>query len=140
MDKFADRIYYTEGYKYKTDTERSRSLPIHTMYGEIETQFLSLDKEGLLTIKKGYAWDGASGAVDTDTNMRASLFHDALCQLINDALLPRLYQVVADQVFYDICLEAGMTKLRAWYHHRGVRAYAKSGLKKYEPKKVLFAP
>lgn len=133
-------IKYTTGYKYKLHEDAAYQVPIRLGNEEIITQFLTLTKNGLLKIRKGFAWDGASGAVDTNTNMSASLVHDALCYLINYEHLPRLYQIVADKVFYDICLESGMAKPRAWYHHRAIRRFDRSGLKKYEKKEVLTAP
>ncbi len=95
---------------------------------------------GLLTISKGYAWDGASGAWDTKTFMRGSLVHDALCQLINEGLLPKHCQEEADNLLKEICLEDGMNPIRAWWVHRAVRRYDKSGLKNYKGKEILTAP
>ena len=79
-----------------------------------------------LTAKPHYAWDGASFiARDTDNIMRASLFHDILCQVIAEGLLDKKYRKYADQLFRKICLEDGMSKFRAWYVYMAVRAYSK---------------
>ena len=46
-------------------------------------KFLEINQHGVLTMKKDYAWDGASGpAKDTKTAMRGSGLHDALYQFI----------------------------------------------------------
>ncbi len=81
---------------------------------------------GELTIRNRYAWDGPSGPTfDTKTFMRASLFHDALCQLIGEGLLDKKHRKYADQLLRKICLEDGMSKFRAWYVYLAVRAYSK---------------
>jgi Protein of unknown function (DUF1353) len=73
-----------------------------------------------------YHWDGPSGPTfDTKTFMRASLFHDALCQLIGEGLLDKKYRKYADQLLRQIALEDGMSKFRAWYVYMAVRAYSK---------------
>lgn len=74
--------------------------------------------DGVMYILNGYAWDGASGPTwDDKTNMRGSLVHDALYQLMRERYLPRSYRKYADELLRDICIEDGMNKLRAkaWY-------------------------
>ena len=59
-----------------------------------------------LTVKAHYAWDGPSGpTIDTPTNMRASLFHDALCQGMAEDLLDRMYRKYADELLRIHMLE-----------------------------------
>lgn len=54
----------------------------------LETDFITLNTDGVLTLSAGYAWDGASGpALDTPSFMRASAVHDALYQLMKIGLL-----------------------------------------------------
>ena len=130
---------YTKGYKYQLNETLECVTSIHP-WQEIETQFINITREGNLTIRKGYSWDGASGGWDSRSFMRASLIHDALCQLINEKLLPRTYQIQADKLLKEICLEDGMFKIRAWWVYRAVRRFDKIGLKKYKPKEVYTAP
>ncbi len=48
-------------------------------------EMVTLYKNGKLVIKKGYWWDGPSGgALDSKANLRASLAHDALYDLMRD--------------------------------------------------------
>jgi len=62
--------------------------------------------DGYLIVKERYAWDGPSGPTfDTPTNMRASLFHDALCQLIGEGLLEKKYRKYADELLRVHMLE-----------------------------------
>ena len=78
--------------------------------------------DATLDINKGYAWDGPRGpTIDTKTNMRASLVHDALYQLMREGLLPQHYRKAADKELYRIMIEDGACKWRAWYYYMGVR-------------------
>lgn len=72
---------------------------------EATNEYIRLFANQLL-LRNRYAWDGASGpARDTPTNMRASLFHDALCQLIAEGLLDKKYRKYADELLRTIFLE-----------------------------------
>ncbi len=66
----------------------------------------AVDVRMVLTIYPHYAWDGPSGPTfDTKTNMRASLFHDALCQLIGEGLLDKSDRKYADELLRTHMLE-----------------------------------
>lgn len=83
---------------------------------------LIIDRDGKMTIRKGYSWDGPSGpAIDTKNFMRGSLIHDALYQLLRGKVLPPHLRKRADEILRDICLEDGMSKIRAWWVYKGVR-------------------
>ena len=104
-----------------------------------KTPFIELTG-GRIIIKKGYAWDGASGpTIDTKSSMKASLVHDALYQLIRLKLLPFSYKAIADKNFYNICLQDGMWKWRAKLWYKVVANFADYAA---EPKKrkILIAP
>jgi hypothetical protein len=91
--------------------------------GEIHTDFLQLSG-GVLTVKKGYAWDGASGPTwDDSTNMRGSLFHDAIYQLIDTGELSAEFKDAADQLLRNLCIEDGMSKFRANYYYQAVKHF-----------------
>ncbi len=92
---------------------------------DIHTKYISLHTSGVLTINKGYAWDGATGGFDTKNFMRGSLVHDALCQLIHLKRLPRSDREAADAILRDICKEDGMCTPRAWWVHKAVRLYVR---------------
>ncbi len=77
---------------------------------------------GVLKMKKGYAWDGPSGiAVDTVDFQRASLVHDAMYQMIRERQLPGKMRKVADHTLYQIAVEDGMPEWRARYAYVAVR-------------------
>ena len=84
--------------------------------------FVTITQDGILTVKKSYAWDGPSGpTIDTKTFMRGSLIHDALYQLIRERVLPMSDRERADQILKEVCLQEGMPNWRAWYVYKVVR-------------------
>ncbi len=99
--------------------------------------YLSLSPNGQLRIKHGYCWDGPSGpAIDSRNFMRGSLIHDALYQLIREGVLCNTDRKRADRILREVCLQDGMSKLRAWWVYRGVRTGGASAVKP----DLLFAP
>lgn len=118
-------IHYADGYKYQLRAPYVIQLEIKPAHGA-GTDWLTLDTDGTLTIRAGYAWDGASGPTwDSKSSMRGSLVHDALYQLMRLGLLDIRYRDEADAIFRRICKEDGMWSPRAalWYH--AVRIFAK---------------
>ena len=97
------KIYYKSGFKYQLDRHYVHQLKLNPNV-VIDTKYISIDKNGLLIILEGYAWDGASGPTyDSKNSMRASLVHDALYQLMRMGLLVSGYRDEADNEFYDMC-------------------------------------
>ncbi len=160
-------IRYRSGYKYQLAETYSTSVVICPLSGQrsevggqrsedrgqktdggdretdsgIETDFIDLSAEGLLTIKKGYAWDGPSGpTIDTKSFMRGSLVHDALYQLMRNEYLPAACREDADQELHRICREDGMCRFRAWYVLLGVRKGAGFAASPKAKKKIRTAP
>jgi len=101
---------------------------------------LSLSKNGLLRIRCGYCWDGPSGpTIDTKNFMRGSLLHDALYQLIREGYLAEdEWRKYSDDLLREICLEDGMSRLRAWYVYKSVRWFG--GASAHTPRKLIEAP
>lgn len=126
------KAYYRKLHKYKyqlvKDFEFKTGFPCSVNIGEsIVTEYIRLSRNtGDLHIKNGYCWDGPSGPTyDTKSAMRASLVHDALYQLIRMGLLSPDKRGDADKELYQICLEDGMWKWRAWLWYRAVKKLAK---------------
>ena len=114
-------IFYREGYKYQLAAEYTTSVDILPQE-PIATAFIALDRDGMLTIRDGYAWDGASGpAIDTTNFMRGSLVHDALYQLMRKRYIGQEHRKTADDILRRICREDGMSAIRAWWVYQGVR-------------------
>lgn len=133
-------IKYIDGYKHQLYADYSVKLDVNpvTQYSD---RFLAIDINGVLTIKKGYAWDGASGPTwDTKNCKRGSLVHDALYQLMRMEVLPRSYRNHADKLFYVHLREDGMWYIRARLWYRSVRVAAFSSADPKNRKKVLTAP
>jgi len=132
------KIYYKEGYKYQLAETYSVETYLRP-YIESGNKFVSIDTQGVLTIKEGYAWDGASGpAIDTNTFLRGSLVHDALYQLIGLGVLPPNQKQYADLMLKDIILEDGMSPLRAWWVHKAVKHFGV--IYQNQPNNYLSAP
>jgi len=92
----------------------------------IKTHFSSIDEAGNLTIEKGFCWDGASGGLDTDNFMRASLIHDCFCNWMVQDLLPyNPYWDKADALLRKIALEDGMSKFRANYIYAAIKYHGR---------------
>ena len=118
-----DEIRYRSGYKYQLVEEYLLTVSVTPDDAVKVDEFIDLSTEGVLVIKKGYAWDGPSGpTIDTKNFMRGSLVHDALYQLMRaDKLSIDQWREEADLELKRICLEDGMSRIRAWWVHRGVR-------------------
>ena len=132
-------IFYKGGYKYQLDKEYSINTGLYPSKA-IYRGFITLYASGHLVIKYGYAWDGPSGpTIDTKSFMRGSLVHDALYQLIRDGGLPEdPCRKQADDLLRKICIEDGMTALRAWWVYKAVRFAGKdAALRQHE---TLSAP
>ena len=116
-------IKYKDGYKYQLAETYSVKVGIFPP-AYIQHEYISLSQHGFLTIRKCYACDGPSGPTfDTKNFMRGSLVHDALYQLIREGLLPLSERENADAELRRICLEDGMSAVRAWWVYQGVRIF-----------------
>jgi len=114
------------GYKYQL-MERYVHETGWALPAAVETggRWVSLSKTGRLVLKKGYAWDGPSGpTIDTPNFMRGSLVHDGCYQLMREKLLPQRQRKPADVLLWMICVEDGMSRMRADYVYHAVRNFA----------------
>ena len=134
-------ISYRSEYKYQLASEYRLKIPILPAE-DIDTEFIDLDTSGELTVKNAYAWDGPSGPViDTPENMRASLVHDALYQLMrNKELNARTHRKTADGLFRDICKDDGVSSFRANVYYRALRKFGKPAASPENKKKIHRAP
>jgi len=117
-------VKYRKGYKYQL-YEDYEIITTIIPYGSVSNDYVAIDCTGLLTVFKGYAWDGPSGPTfDTKTFMRGSLVHDAIYQLIRHQSIAPHYKAYADILLRDICIEDGMNRIRAWYVYHAVKNFA----------------
>ncbi len=131
-------VAYRDGYKYQLAANYHFQTTLRQR-DPIVTAWITLDREGQLTILAGYAWDGPSGpTVDSACAMRASLVHDALYQLIGLHLLPTATRAHADRIFLELCEADGMGLVRRTVWHRMVRWFGPKGGSDDKP--VRYAP
>lgn len=130
-------IFYKSGYKYQLHQPITMTIPITGF--SIKHEYFSLSTKGLLTINKGYAWDGATGFPDLKTIIRGSLVHDCLYQMIRLRLLPTSKRDDADLILKNMCIEDGMASTLAWAVYKGVRIFGSNAAKSSD-KPILSAP
>jgi len=130
-------------YKYQLMEEYQQKIDIKPA-NDILLRFLELHRDGLLIVRKAYAWDGPSGPTfDSKNFMRGSLVHDALYQLMRlRALDYKVYRKRVDEILRECCREDGMSAFRAWYVFLGVRLFGFLNAKpRNEPEvKIIDAP
>lgn len=134
-------IRYRAEYKYQLASDYKQLIPIKPRV-DIKTDFIELDTLGNLHVVKGYAWDGPSGPViDTEQNMRASLVHDALYQLMRHKLLSsRSYRKPADKLFQAMCKEDGVPNLHASAYYKALRKFGKPAASPQNKRVIHRAP
>lgn len=110
------QIAYIRGIKYQLRRDYSVMTPIKGV--TIVHDFFVLRVDGLLTIRRGYAWDGASGPVfNTPSSRRGTLVHDALCQAMRAGLLPVEWQASVHEFMRVVFVQDGMWAWRASVWH-----------------------
>lgn len=135
-------IEYKKGYKYQitrtvaVDTGIIPPMPCRADYSELSIA-------GVLTIHKGFAYDGPSGPTfDTPNFMAAALAHDAFYEMLRLGLLPagQGYRKQADKLLAQMCRQNGMTRIRAWWVYLGVRIGSGPSSTPQNQRKVYKAP
>ncbi len=134
-------ITYRSGYKYQLAADYSIKTIIKPKK-DVSGRFIKLDTNGNLTVLDGYAWDGPSGPVeDTKENLRASLVHDALYQLMrNRHLTAKQYKRKADKLFRKMSIEDGVPRITAQIYYLGLKLGGRPSTDPKNKKKILRAP
>lgn len=109
-------------WKYQLGEDHVENLELKPE-APISTSFVKFSMNGRLRVKKGYSWDGPAGPmVEDHTNMRASLIHDVLYQLMRSGKLDhKRDRATADRIFFEMCSEDGMKAVRAQWAHEALR-------------------
>jgi hypothetical protein len=133
-------IHYRAGYKYQLAKTYACKTPI--LGASVSAEFYDLHPDGLLVIKQGYAWDGASGpTLDTAASMRPSLVHDVFCQMMRAGELDYYrWQNDVNAFFKTQCMEDGMWAWRAALWHAAVEFANAGHPDQGESSPVLTAP
>lgn len=117
------RVEYFPGEKYRYVLTADWGVPTDwKIPSPVGNEFVQIGPSGLLWMRKGYAWDGASGpAINTVNFVRGSCGHDAAYQLIKEGHLPMEFRKLADELLYKLVLQDKMWKIRAAWVYLGVR-------------------
>ena len=118
-------------YKYKFKVEENFSIELPFKIADFEHQYASL-KDDILEIKKGYAWDGASGPIiNTRDTLVASLVHDVLYQAMRLNLIKSNSEnkKIADKIFFEILKMHGVNAIRRKVWYFAVRLFGKKSTK-----------
>ena len=121
---------YTK-YKYKFKVEENFSIELPFKMPDFEHQYASL-KDGILSVKRGYAWDGASGPIiNTRDTLVASLVHDVLYQAMRLNLIKSNSEnkKTADKNFFEILKTHGVNSIRRKVWYFAVRLFGKKSTK-----------
>lgn len=106
-------IKYWKGYKYQLAEDTTIQTEIRPP-SPVFHEYFCLDMDGILIVRRGYAWDGASGPTkDSKSSMRGALVHDVLWQMIRLGLLPKEYRQQTNAELRRICILDGMWSWRA---------------------------
>ena len=114
-------IKYASGYKYQMLENAVADSGVRPC-ALIDHEYFSISVDGVILVKRGYAWDGASSvAIDTPGTIYASVFHDAGYQAIRLGLLDPNWRKSLDKMYEDLCIYGGVGRIRAKYHYLGLR-------------------
>ena len=114
-------------YKYKFKVEENFSIELPFKIPDFVHPYASL-KDGILSVKRGYAWDGASGPIiNTRDTLVASLVHDVLYQAMRLNLIKssKENRQVADKNFFEILKMNGVNSIRRKVWYFAVRLFGK---------------
>lgn len=118
-------------YKYKFKVEENFSIELPFKIPDFVHPYASL-KDGILSVKRGYAWDGASGPViNTRDTLVASLVHDVLYQAMRLNLIKSSEEnkKITDKNFFEILKMNGVNSIRRKVWYFAVRFFGKKSTK-----------
>ena len=97
----------------------------HLLDVDGDTIIAQLDEHGRLSVNPGYLWDGSSGpTVDGKADPVPSLVHDVLYEAMRTRRLSAGARAQADDLYYDLLRERGMSRARAGMRWLGLRCFA----------------
>jgi len=118
-------VKYKKARRWRYKLERDKHFYLPGLYNfEIDDLVgaQALDTMTHVFVRKGYAWDGATGPVfQTDTTKRASLEHDVALQAIELGLISDECLEVFDKHYRYVAINEGMFKPRAYLHYFAMR-------------------
>ena len=138
MTASVGKIYYEDNKKFQTT--RPALVRTEVKGYDIMTSYCRLFPDGKLIIFSKWAWDGASGGIDTKRTIRGSSAHDILYKLIRQGLLPQSERNNADLTLRNIMLEDKAIFSRAWAWLKAVSWFGAKNVKPENQNKELIAP
>jgi len=136
------QIKVKKGYKYIV-ADDSYFIRTNIYNREFSNKFFSLEMDGLLHIKLGYACDGVTGFPDFNSLMRGAIIHDCLCQCQREGYLPQ-NSLVDSLVDKELFIAIKIDKAN-WFLRKGVKRAmklkaAKIAHKEEGARKILTFP
>lgn len=114
-------ILYARGYKYQLRENAIAESGVRPCE-LVQHEYFAIDTDGLILVRHGYAWDGASSlAIDDPGTIYASLFHDVGYQAIRLGLIADVWRLELDRMYERLCIEGGVNRVRARYHYLALR-------------------
>lgn len=132
-------MLYTDGYKFQLEADEVFQTEIHPSE-RVETEHFTLDADGRLTVKRDFAWDGATMAFDVKSIRRGSCAHDALYRMMRQRLLEQRWRPEADLLLRQICQDDGMNRAGVWWVYHMVRSFGDPFADPRNERPVLSAP
>ena len=132
-------LYSKYHYKFKVEKDLNLKLPVSMP--DFEHEYCSV-KDGVVYVKKGYAWDGASGPVfNTKNTLVASLVHDVLYQAQRLNLIEHnsTNRKNADENFYELLKYFGVNPVRCKIWYLAVRFFGKKSTTKTQDNDKLLS-
>ena len=137
--KIRSWVEYQDGFKYQIS--KDYSIQTEIVGYDLTGSYITLSKEGVLTLKSGYASDGPSGlTVDTRNSIRAAFVHDAFYYLIRNGYIDQIHKPYIDLLFKQILIEDGMWWPRAEIWYWGVKTRGTEYLYPSKERPILRAP
>lgn len=135
-----DSLFFTSGYKHQVKHDFTVHIHELLVYGEVKYDFIHL-KDGYLTAKAGFGWDGASGPTyDTKSTRRGVLLHDIIYRLIRQRLLPPEVKLLADKIMHFVMIKDGMWEWRANGWYKSVSEFGDSSINPRNKIRIRMAP
>ena len=135
-----------KGYDYRAyedetiQTGFTIDLLRHTAPGIYDHPFFTINASGIITVKKGYAWDGASWCPDFRWIIRGSKFHDVGYQCGRMDVIPDTYRIKFDELLRKMCIEDKAWKWQADVVYNAVRIGASAAWTSKDNVEILEAP
>ena len=118
----SENIFYRKGFKGQLEADYTVKVAVYPPE-DVHDEHIDLLATGLLTIRKGYAWDFDTCALDMRKSKRPSLIHDALYRLMNFEKLSWKWKPAADFEYYKALIEDGFWKRWANTRFKAVRKW-----------------